>query len=102
MLRQKASMLETESSELAERLVRGQVSRADQEETTFYLKRELEACRQRDAENTAQLGELQQRLKHMEEVCVNIHFKLRMINGLFKNVTNLEILHLHKNELDNI
>jgi len=61
-------MLETESGELAERLVRGQVSRADQEETTFHLKRELDASRQRDAENTAQLRELQQRLKHMEEV----------------------------------
>lgn len=68
MLRQKVSMLETESSELAERLVRGQVSRADQEETTFVLKRELEASRQRDAELTAHLRELQQRLKHMEEV----------------------------------
>ena len=67
MLRQKVSMLETESSELAERLVRGQVSRADQEETTFHLKRELEASRQRDAENTAHLRELQQRLKHMEQ-----------------------------------
>ena len=30
MLRQKVSMLETESSELAEKLVRGQVSQADQ------------------------------------------------------------------------
>ena len=68
LLRQKVSMLETESGELAERLVRGQVSRADQEETTFHLKRELDASRQRDAENTAQLRELQQRLKHMEEV----------------------------------
>lgn len=68
MLRQKVSMLETESSELAERLVRGQVSRADEEETTFHLKRELQASRQRDAELTAHLGELQQRLKHMEEV----------------------------------
>ncbi|KAK4036039.1 ecotropic viral integration site 5 ortholog isoform X3 [Daphnia magna] len=67
MLRQKVSMLETESSELAERLVRGQVSRADQEETTFHLKRELEASRQRDAENNAHLRELQQRLKHMEQ-----------------------------------
>ncbi len=74
MLRQKVSMLETESSELAERLVRGQVSRADQEETTFHLKRELEASRQRDAENTAHLRELQQRLKHMEqEVFISSH-----------------------------
>ena len=74
MLRQKVTMLETESSELAERLVRGQVSRADQEETTFHLKRELEACRQRDAENTARMGELQQRLKHMEEVRLAFFF----------------------------
>lgn len=78
MLRQKVSMLETESSELAERLVRGQVSRADQEETTFHLKRELEASRQRDAENTARLGELEQRLKHMEEVCVLRHLTLSL------------------------
>lgn len=74
MLRQKVSMLETESSELAERLVRGQVSRADQEETTFHLKRELEASRQRDAENTAHLRELQERLKHMEEVERGVFF----------------------------
>ena len=68
LLRQKVTMLETESSELAERLVRGQVSRADQEETAFHLKRQLEAMKQRDAETTAQLRELQQRLKHAEEV----------------------------------
>ena len=36
LLRQKVSMLETESGELAERLVRGQVSRADQEETLLW------------------------------------------------------------------
>ena len=68
MLRQKVSMLETESAELAERLVRGQVSRADQEETAFHLKRDLEAIKQHDAETTAQLRELQERLRHMEEV----------------------------------
>ena len=68
MLRQKVSMLETESGELAERLVRGQVSRADQEETAFHLRRDLEAVKQHDAETTAQLGELRQRLRHMEQV----------------------------------
>jgi len=67
MLRQKVSMLETESGQLAERLVRGQVSRADQEETAFHLKRQMEALKQHDAETTAQLRELQERLRHMQE-----------------------------------
>lgn len=67
MLRQKVSMLETESGQLAERLVRGQVSRADQEETAFHLKRQLEALKQHDAETTAQLRELQERLRHIQE-----------------------------------
>ncbi|XP_065576137.1 ecotropic viral integration site 5 ortholog-like [Artemia franciscana] len=67
LLRQKVSMLETESSELADRLIRGQVSRADQEETAFQLQRELDAMRQRDAEMTAKLKETQEKLRHVEE-----------------------------------
>lgn len=46
----------------------GQVSRADQEETAFHLKRQLEAVKQHDAETTAQLRELQERLRHIQEV----------------------------------
>ncbi|KAF4517757.1 hypothetical protein B566_EDAN002962 [Ephemera danica] len=45
LLRQKAELLEAESSELADRLVRGQVSRAEEEEESFVLQRELAALR---------------------------------------------------------
>lgn len=88
-------MLETESGELAERLVRGQVSRADQEETTFHLKRELDASRQRDAENTAQLRELQQRLKHMEEVTQRTIFYYLFTFYSFPAVTKTRVTRFH-------
>lgn len=41
LLRKRVELLEKESSELADRLVKGQVSRAEEEETTFSVKREL-------------------------------------------------------------
>ena len=40
LLRQRIDMLETESSELADKLIQGQVTRAEVEETTFAIKRE--------------------------------------------------------------
>ena len=40
LLRQRIDMLETEYSELADKLIQGQVTRAEVEETTFAIKRE--------------------------------------------------------------
>jgi len=48
-------LLEAESSELADRLVRGQVSRAEEEETTFVVQRELAALRHTHLETSHQL-----------------------------------------------
>lgn len=45
LLRQRVELLEAESSELADRLVRGQVSRAEEEETSFVVQREMAALR---------------------------------------------------------
>ena len=39
LLRQRIDMLETESSELADKLIQGQVTRAEVEERTFAIKR---------------------------------------------------------------
>ncbi len=41
-------LLEQESSNLADRLIQGQVTRAEVEENTFAIKRELAAIRQHD------------------------------------------------------
>ena len=48
LLRQRVDLLEQESSNLADRLIQGQVTRAEVEETTFAIKRELAAIRQHD------------------------------------------------------
>ncbi|XP_054290353.1 ecotropic viral integration site 5 ortholog-like isoform X3 [Macrosteles quadrilineatus] len=55
LLRQRVELLEAESSELADRLVRGQVSRAEEEETTFVVQRELAALKHSHLETTHQL-----------------------------------------------
>ncbi|KAG8230075.1 hypothetical protein J437_LFUL009194 [Ladona fulva] len=55
LLRQRVELLEAESSELADRLVRGQVSRAEEEETAFVVQRELAALRHTHLDVTHQL-----------------------------------------------
>lgn len=48
-------MLEAESAELADRLVRGQVSRAEEEETSYAIQTELSALRRSHLEISHQL-----------------------------------------------
>ncbi|XP_015514152.1 ecotropic viral integration site 5 ortholog isoform X1 [Neodiprion pinetum] len=55
LLRQRTELLEAESAELADRLVRGQVSRAEEEETTFVVQRELAALKHTHLETNHQL-----------------------------------------------
>jgi predicted nuclease with TOPRIM domain len=64
LLRQRAELLEAESSELADRLVRGQVSRAEEEEESFVLQRELAALRHAHLEVQHKLEMAQEQLKH--------------------------------------
>ena len=61
LLRQRIEMLECESSELADRLIQGQVTRAEVEETTFAMKRELAAIRQHDTDTNMKLSEAKDR-----------------------------------------
>ena len=57
LLRQKVDQLENESMALADRLIQGQVDRAEVDETTFVMKRELAALRQHDLETNNKLEE---------------------------------------------
>ncbi|KAJ8972399.1 hypothetical protein NQ314_000195 [Rhamnusium bicolor] len=84
-LRHRCEMLEEESKALADRLVRGQVSRAEEEETTFVVQRELDEqlqqreemieclqeelvkVRLREAENDALIRDLRSRIHELEE-----------------------------------
>ncbi|XP_060519386.1 ecotropic viral integration site 5 ortholog isoform X3 [Cylas formicarius] len=64
-LRHRCEMLEEESKALADRLVRGQVSRAEEEETTFVVQRELEALRHTYLDTTHQLALANEKIKSL-------------------------------------
>lgn len=71
LLRQKVEMLENESNELADRLIQGQVDRAEVDESTFVMKRELAAIRQHDFETNAKLEEALERIRILREQLEN-------------------------------
>lgn len=68
-------LLEAESSELADRLVRGQVSRAEEEETTFVVQRELAALRHTHLETSHMLENAQEEIKILSMLLAteNVH-----------------------------
>ncbi|XP_011505248.1 PREDICTED: ecotropic viral integration site 5 ortholog isoform X2 [Ceratosolen solmsi marchali] len=65
LLRQRVELLEAESAELADRLVRGQVSRAEEEETAFVIQRELTALRHTHLETSHQLEQAHEELRSL-------------------------------------
>ena len=68
LLRQRVDLLEQESSNLADRLIQGQVTRAEVEETTFAIKRELAAIKQHDLDTNQQLEQAKERIRKLSEV----------------------------------
>lgn len=78
-------LLEKESSALAERLVQGQVDRAEGEEETFALAREVQALRRANVDAQQRLAVAQDEIRSLEmtiaEVCIlNITHCLQDIN----------------------
>ncbi|XP_027849734.2 ecotropic viral integration site 5 ortholog isoform X1 [Aphis gossypii] len=73
LLRQKVELLEAESSELAGLLVRGQVSRAEEEETTFIVQRELTALRHTHLETSHALENALEEIKQMSILITENH-----------------------------
>lgn len=76
MLRQRVELLEAESSELADRLVRGQVSRAEEEETSFVVQRELAALRHSHLETSHMLENAQEEIKMLSVLLTNQNVKI--------------------------
>lgn len=81
-LRHRCEMLEEESKSLADRLVRGQVSRAEEKETTFVVQRELDVLRHTHLEATHQLALANERIRElslkMEETVtylINVYYE---------------------------
>lgn len=73
LLRQRVELLEAESSELADRLVRGQVSRAEEEETTFVVQRELAALRHTHLETSHQLEMAKEEIRSLSLLMEETH-----------------------------
>ena len=68
LLRQRVDLLEQECSNLADRLIQGQVTRAEVEEHTFAIKRELAAIKQHDVDTTAELETAKDRIRKLSEI----------------------------------
>ncbi|XP_059093741.1 ecotropic viral integration site 5 ortholog-like isoform X1 [Tigriopus californicus] len=68
LLRQRVDLLEQESSNLADRLIQGQVTRAEVEESTFAIKRELAAVKQHDLDTNSQLDEAKDRIRKLSAI----------------------------------
>lgn len=66
LLKQRVELLEKESSALAERLVRGQVDRAEGEEETFALAREVQALRRANMDAQQRLALAQDEIRSLE------------------------------------
>ncbi|KAJ8876366.1 hypothetical protein PR048_020811 [Dryococelus australis] len=73
LLRQRVELLEAESSELADRLVRGQVSRAEEEETSFVVQRELAALRHTHLETSHQLELAHEEIRNLSLLMEETH-----------------------------
>lgn len=65
LLRQRIELLEQESAELADKLIQGQVSRAQEAEDNYVIKRELSALTQREDELRAQLDVAEEEVKRL-------------------------------------
>ena len=68
LLRQRVDLLEQESCNLADRLIQGQVTRAEVEEDTFAIKRELAAIKEHDIDTSTQLESAKERIRKLSEI----------------------------------
>lgn len=66
LLRQRIENLEQESGELADKLIQGQVSRAQEAEDNFVIKRELSGAKQREQELQKELEKAHMLIKELE------------------------------------
>lgn len=68
MLRQRIENLETESGELADKLIQGQVSRAQEAEDNFVIKRELANYKRREEELSDNINQLNRKIDELREL----------------------------------
>lgn len=93
LLKKQNELLEAESTELAHRLVRGQVSRAEEEETAFAIQSELLALRKSHLELSHQLENANEEVRGLclrLQENVSIHFEFPTLFSLLSSHSNLK------------
>lgn len=99
-------MLEEESKGLADRLVRGQVSRAEEEETTFVVQRELAVLRHAHLETTHQLELAQEQIRSLsllleENVSTSDLLQKEVLkSSITQSITFLNVCKINSTTLD--
>ncbi|XP_073954260.1 ecotropic viral integration site 5 isoform X3 [Choristoneura fumiferana] len=82
LLKQRVELLEKESSALAERLVRGQVDRAEGEEETFALAREVQALRRANMDAQQRLAVAQDEIRSLEMTIAENNSRQSSLEGI--------------------
>lgn len=109
LLKKQNELLEAESTELAHRLVRGQVSRAEDEETSFAIQSELLALRRSHLEISHQLETANEEVRglslRLQENVSNLRFAYKFYSlmlskqvgygGCFVCLLGLNTNHFH-------
>lgn len=84
LLRKRNELLEAESAELADRLVRGQVSRAEEEETSYAIQSELLMLRRSHLEIAHQLETANEEVRGLSlrlQENVSVRFVIKIGGG---------------------
>ncbi|CAH2210109.1 jg27354, partial [Pararge aegeria aegeria] len=82
LLKQRVELLEKESSALAERLVQGQVDRAEGAEETFALAREVQALRRANMDAQQRLAVAQDEIRSLEMTIAEVNTLLLLFTSI--------------------
>ncbi|XP_050683639.1 ecotropic viral integration site 5 ortholog isoform X2 [Leptidea sinapis] len=99
LLKQRVELLEKESSALAERLVRGQVDRAEGEEETFALAREVQALRRANMDAQQRLAVAQDEIRSLEMTIAENNSRQSSLEGIENSTKGEELARCLQREL---
>lgn len=102
VLIQRIRSLEEETSHLADKLIRGQVSRAEQAEEMFIVKRELVAVKRHDMELSNKLKEATRRVAYLDSKLHSICAENEALREAVSELGRDPVQYLENTELPNV
>lgn len=101
LLQDRLKMLEIESKELADKLIKGQVCRAQEAEDNFVVKRELSQLRSSDEENKSTIAELKQRIAERDKLLADRNINYSEEAKMVINALQEELVAVKLREAEN-